>query len=455
MGGGPGYKNDSEEFDGEGWASTPNLNTSKHSSMAAGSNAEGIISFGGYTSSPPTVATNATESWSGSSWTTVNSMNTGRYGGYGAGSQTAGIVAGGIVGPGTMQSKTETFDGTSWTETSDLATARGRLTTAGITTAALAASGQTPSLTTATEEFNSSTNVFTAAAWASGGVLNTARYGSAQMGTTTAGLVAGGSDPSGKKNESEQYNGTSWSEGENLSTARGFLAAGGNSTQTAGIAFGGTTSTGPDNSGITNASEEYNGSSWVSGNPMNYSARNLGGFGEQTSAVAAGGIGPPTTLATTGEYGGTTWAAGTALPAGLQDNYGMTGANLTVGLLAGGEGPPGSVVDTCLEYDGTNWTAGGTLPTATRENGMAGTQDAALMFGGADPSSTTRTIGYDGTAWSTRPNLATAQAQSGGAGTSSSAFCAGGLVPSPGATTATEVFTGETETANIKDFTTS
>ena len=407
------------------------------------------LAFGGQT--PPNTA--ATEEYNGTAWSEGSVFPTAIYRLGGTGNGTAALGFGGDSPPGAMSGVTAKYDGTSWTTVPNMGTARRSLAAAGSQTAAVTFGGDAnPPITNATEEFNSSTNVVTAAAWASGGALNTARFGSAQMGSTTAGLVAGGSDPSGKKNESEEYNGTSWTEGDNLNTTRGYLGGGRNSTQTAGLAFGGTTSTGPDNPGATNATEEYNGSSWTSVNNMNYSARNLGGLGTQTSALSAGGV---PVLATSGEYDGTNWTAGTSLPAGLQDNYGMTGATLTAGLLAGGEGPPGSTVSNTFEYDGTNWTAGGTLPTATRENGMSGIQTSALMFGGADPSTTGRTIGYDGTAWSTRPSLATARAQAGGAGTATAAFCAGGLVPSPGATTATEEFTGETLAANIKTFTTS
>ena len=449
----PSNTNNSQEYDGTDWSNGNNINTTRQFLAGMGTQTAGIIAGG----EAPGGGSNSAETYDGTNFTAAPNMGTARYRLSGSGSDsTACLVFGGRFNPPAAdKAQTESFDGTSWTETADLATARQQLSgNRGTSSSAIAAGGLPPpaSQTTDTEEFTQSINTITAAAWASGGALNTARFGSGQMGSQTAGLVAGGSDLSGKKNESEEYNGTSWTEGNNLNTARGLMAAGGNSTQTAGLCFGGTTSTGPDNPGVTNATEEYDGSSWTSVNNMNYSARNLGGLGTQTSALSAGGV---PVLATSGEYDGTNWTAGTSLPAGLQDNYGMTGETLTAGLLAGGEGPPGSTVSNTFEYDGTNWTAGGTLPTATRENGMSGIQTAALMFGGADPSTTGRTIGYDGTAWSTRPSLGTARAQAGGAGTATAAFCAGGLVPSPGATTATEEFTGATETATASTLTTS
>jgi len=283
-------------------------------------------------------------------------------------------------------------------------------------------------------------SVTTVGAWASGGSLNTARNGIGTSGTQTAGLAGGGNTGPTKINNSEEYDGTSWTEGNNLNTARGELSAAGNSPQTASLVFGGTTSSLPDNPGITNASEEYNGTSWSSGNNLNYSARNLGGFGIQTSAVAAGGIGPPSYLATTGEYDGTNWTAGTSLPSGLQDNYGMTGASQTSGIVAGGEGTPGAAVSATLEYDGSTWTAGGNLAAIVYGNAAAGIQTAALSFGGN--SDKTATEGYDGTSWSSLPSLATGRNRLGGTGTNAAAIAVGGLTTPGTELTNTEEFTG-------------
>ena len=289
-----------------------------------------------------------------------------------------------------------------------------------------------------------------AGAWASGGALNTPRYSSAGMGTQTAGLCAGGGNPSTQLNNSEEYNGTAWTEGDNLTAATGYLAAGGNSPQTAAVVFGGSTSKAPSDPGTTNVSEEYNGTSWTAGNNMTYTCKNLGGLGTQTSALAAGGN--PATPGVqyspfSSEYDGTNWTAGTALPVGMQDNTGMVGASLTTGLLAGGEGSPGSRRTETLEYDGTNWTAGGSLVTTVMSNGAAGIQTAAISFAGSTPSVVGTTTGYDGTSWSTRPTMATARIDIASAGTSVAAFAAGGLTPAPGATDATEEFTGAAATA--------
>ena len=79
---------------------------------------------------------------------------------------------------------------------------------------------------------------FTAAAWANGGNLNTARFSMNQgAGTQTAGLGAGGNPSNSVLGNAEEYNGSSWSEQNDLNTARQMMGAAG--TQTAGLFFGG------------------------------------------------------------------------------------------------------------------------------------------------------------------------------------------------------------------------
>ena len=90
----------------------------------------------------------------------------------------------------------------------------------------------------------------------------------------------------------------------------------------------------------------------------------------------------------------------------------------------------------------------------------SGTQTAALSSGGATPtypySPITDVQGYDGTAWSTRPSLATSRGKGGGSGTQTAGLVFGGTTDNGSTfTTATEEFTGETVSANIKTFTTS
>src|SRR6056300_1490251 len=60
-------------------------------------------------------------------------------------------------------------------------------------------------------------------AWATGGNLGTARYALAGAGTQTAALAFGGEGPP-NTGATESYNGTSWTEVNDLNTARRQLA---------------------------------------------------------------------------------------------------------------------------------------------------------------------------------------------------------------------------------------
>ena len=73
--------------------------------------------------------------------------------------------------------------------------------------------------------YNSTTQVmkgFTSnpGAWSTSGNMNTARYVLAGAGTQTAGLAFGGETPP-HTNATESYNGSSWTELNNLNTSRG------------------------------------------------------------------------------------------------------------------------------------------------------------------------------------------------------------------------------------------
>jgi hypothetical protein len=72
--------------------------------------------------------------------------------------------------------------------------------------------GGTPPATAATEEYDGST-------WTAGGNLGTARYRLAGCGTQTAGLAFGGYVPPNSA-ATEEYDGSSWTAGGNLGTAR-------------------------------------------------------------------------------------------------------------------------------------------------------------------------------------------------------------------------------------------
>jgi hypothetical protein len=122
-------------------------------------------------------------------------------------------------------------------------------------------------------------------------ICQMARKGLTGFGTQTAGLAATGFDQDipGNTTSTEEYNGTSWTAGGNVGTARRYLAGCG--IQTAGLIFG--SSTPP-----RGATEEYDGSTWTVGGSLNTARSYLAGCGTQTAGLAFGGDTPSITGAT-------------------------------------------------------------------------------------------------------------------------------------------------------------
>ena len=227
----------SNEYDGTNWTSGGDMNSARNAFMAATQGTQtATLAAGGGTAN--------CETYDGSSWTEVGNLPVSCGNNKGGGTQTNAVSYGGEP-PGGVPAGVEayTWDGTSWTASANMAKHRIQLAGSGTATAALAISGVQPGLISDTEEWHNTFKVVTAGAWASGGNINQARDALGGAGTQTAGLVFGGdaSLPGGAsaapQNKSEEYDGSSWTEGDNLNTARSSL--GGAGTQTAGLGFGG------------------------------------------------------------------------------------------------------------------------------------------------------------------------------------------------------------------------
>jgi hypothetical protein len=432
--------NNVEEYDGTSWTAGGNVGSTRYNVGAAGTLTAGLA-FGGSGGS------SATEEYDGSSWTAGGTLNTGRNGLRGSGLQTAAIGFGGNPTTGA----TEKYDGSTWTTSpATLATARYNLGSAvnGTSSSTLAFGGRTdPAVQSVTEEYNSSTNVITPAAWASGGNLSTARYGGAPStsGTQTSTFYAGGANVPGAPTAglTEEYNGTSWTSGGTLPPASPSATRdgmGGAGTLTAGLAFSGA----PPLAGLTDT-DEYDGSTWTAANPFNTARYSVTGTGTQTAGLMMGGFSypPPTNYNNTEEYDGTSWTAGGTLATATR---GMGSSGLqTAGLAYGGETP--TTVATSQEYDGTSWTIGNSLNTARSSITGFGIQTNSIAaFGG--PGQKTDTEQYDGTTWRTAVSATNGRRQAGGSGSSTAGLGFGGYA-SASQLTATEEFTGETSAANV------
>jgi len=149
-----------------------------------------------------------------------------------------------------------------------------------------------------------------AAAWSSGGNMNTTRGGGYAFGTPTAMVFAGGS-PGPLTSNCEEYNGTAWTEVNNYPTARANGSATG--ILTAGLAVGGEPNTAE--------SFHYDGTNWTAGGNLNFDERYQNSTGgTQTSAVTVGSSAADRYVKTE-EYDGSSWTAGGDFPANV---YGGT-----------------------------------------------------------------------------------------------------------------------------------
>jgi hypothetical protein len=295
--------------------------------------------------------------------------------------------------------------------------------------------------------------VLVAAAWASGGNLNTARYYMAGCGTQTAGLAFLGDTGPAASVATEKYNGSTWTSVNNANTARTALAGAG--TQTAAVAFGGFfyPEYAPGGPGEKNNTENYNGTSWTASGTLTTARSVLAGAGTQTAALAFGGTvhrATPAIQSATEEYDGSTWTVGGSLNTARQNlaGAGTQTAALGFGGYSGGPGDTGATET----YNGTSWTTSpATLNTVRVNLAGAGTQTAALAFGGYPPSSgSTATETWNGISWTVSTAMATGRYGGAGAGTQTVGLSFGGGYP---ITATTEEYTGAALT--VKTITTS
>ena len=436
-GGVPSATNKVESWNGSAWTeSSYDLNTAKKYVTGTG-----IVTACIVMGQPTT-----TEQFNGSSWTEIAESNTPHSSGAASGIVTDALFYGGD-NPG-FKANTETWNGSAWTEVSDMATTTGYLggtqNSSSGNTNSLAFGGSTPSQTTATEEwafppvtasalqeglmwFNGGLKVYgtaagiPAATWASGGSMNAAKNAVAGNGVSNSAAMAVGG---GGTSATELYNGTSWSEVNELNTGGNYIACFG--ITTASIAAGG------GRPGYSNLVESWNGSNWTEVNELNTARAYFGGAGTQTSGIVIGG--EPTGADTQVElWDGTNWTETTEVNTGVRQfaRAGHTGN--TDALKAGGYTGTAATANTEI-WNGSSWTEVNNLNVARYAlNGDGATSGQALAFGGN--TSGTNTESWNGTSWTEVNNLTAAQTNFGAAGTSISMLMFGGDTPSATANT--------------------
>ena len=352
------------------------------------------------------------------------------------GTQTAAVIVGGAE----TNNRTVEYDGSSWTQTGNYPSQIAQSTMNGIQTAAIniSGSGPPPGYTGVVANYNGSTWTASPVAFSPAG----RRMSSA--GTATATIVSGGSN-TGTITIAQEWDGSSW-------TTVGAPSAPKNDAKSTGIQ-----TLALKMYGTTGGTEQYNGSSWTTVANQAIARDWATGGGSNDSSGATGVMfggktssGSPTFTAATEEFTTTiyspiaaTWASGGAYPTAILQlgGAGTQTAALGFGGNATGGNPNGSVIS--AEYNGSSWTSSGDLNQKgnTGSRTGVGTQTAALCVArrndGTPSVSPVNYIAmnnveeYNGSAWSNSPTLPAATVEAGSTGTTVAALYFGGSPGNP------------------------
>jgi len=283
------------------WSSGGNMGAAIYQHAGFGTQTAAVIAGG--TTYLAYVYRPNTEEYDGTSWTAGGNLSTGRRFSSGAGTLTSGLVVGGTNGTngqggmGTPTTSTEEYDGTSWTAGGTITledTGTGAATpraTGASQTSAIAVGGDDDSGGPGVYLTSDNTQHYDGTSWTAGGNLSTGRKYHQVMGTENDGLAAGGGTgfySSDAITSTEEYDGTSWSSGGNLNDYKRFNAESGISSSS-GAWTGGAADANNSGGPTDGAIETYNGTSWSVGPAMSQHRGHAAGAGNYAAGLAAGG----------------------------------------------------------------------------------------------------------------------------------------------------------------------
>ena len=443
-GGAPGYADKTESWNGSAWTEVGDLNLGRGYFGGAGASNALALGFGG--DIPGTPARAQTESWNGSTWTEVNDLNTARYGPHygGIGTYIDTLCVGGY----TEQAVVEQWNGSSWTEVADIATGRENCSAAGSNTnGAIMAGGSTSTtaqLATA-QEWN---NAVPVGAWSTGASINTARRVLGGTGIYTSALAFGGYNGTAQVANTESYNGTSWTEVNDLNRTKTLVAGIGKASNQAALCvggyFSGTTAPIADN-------ESWNGTSWTELADINTARYGAGNAGTPSAGLIFGGDNPSPAGAITESWNGSAWTEVADLNTA---RYSMASAGIATAALSSSGHSSTGVVTVTESWNGSAWTEVNDLNTGKYEPGSSGTVNtAALAFGGrtSSPPLTATTEDWNGVSWVEVADLSSARRQMGSAGSSTNALAFGGETAGADVNTSAEEWSGSTTSIKTID----
>jgi hypothetical protein len=268
------------------------------------------------------------------------------------------------------------------------------------------------------------------AAWASGGNTVDANMNNGAAGILTAALRIGGyTGPTGNQSVCSEYDGTTWTEVNNIIGGGNSGLRSGIGTQTAAFAAAG-------NGSSNSAVEEYDGTCWTANAASLNTGRTAAYNGGITSAAWICG-GAPGNKTESEEFDGTSWAASPgSLNEGREDGAGL--GTQTAALIVCGHDAPPPFTDYVEEFNGSTWSVANVYPLSLTANvGNIGTQTAGMVTTGTSawppvPYATqlkSQTTNYDGTSWATTASTTYARKYACGGGTNTAAWVACGVIP--------------------------
>jgi len=270
--------------------------------------------------------------------------------------------------------------------------------------------------------YNSGSNVWkvaveAAGSWSAAPTLSQGRNIAYYAGdSNTSALIFGGSIsyPYNFPGNTEQYDGSSWTELANLNTPR--ARGGSNGTATAALGFGGFPANPFPTTNVT-LTEIWNGTTWTEVGDLTSATSSNVGAGGPASPTAAMSIGGNPSGAAMDIWNGTSWSEGASLntPASDLQGCGTATAALAIG------GSPGPRARFTEEFNGTGWTELADSSTNRVSGAASGTSTAALQFGGYDSNmpdptdtNTANVEKWNGTAWTEVANIAVRATNTGG-----------------------------------------
>jgi len=286
-------------------------------------------------------------------------------------------------------------------------------------------------------------------AWASGGNLTTTRLGQSGAGKTdnTASLVFGGGTfgPQAGVTPTESYNGSSWTEVNDLNTGRYYAGRAG--TTTSALMISGRNPALGTPTQKTGAVESWNGSSWTEITDVNTLRSNMGGDGaSNTSAIIAAGNDGTSPVAITETWNGSSWTEVGDLNTARAGTE--TTGIITSALVMGGEVPTPAQVGNTESWNGSAWTEVADLNNARQAMmGCGASNTASLVYGGYGPPKAQTEI-WNGSAWTETGDMTTDRNDFGASGATTSAIAAGGAPPPTGIAT-TEEWTNAVTTFDV------